>query len=111
LAGTRWAHCNPRRSSHDKRRIELAEKTDNLQISPFPHWGASGASATAATSRSLSQSLAPRDVEPRAETEAPARSLSQPTGPCRQSCRRARVAASGVAQHLGHDIARPPPPR
>jgi hypothetical protein len=50
VAGTRWAHfnynnknaprSNPRRSSHDKRRIELAEKTDNLQISPFPHWGA-----------------------------------------------------------------------
>jgi hypothetical protein len=43
LVGTRWAHFNYRnknaprsslrRSSHDKGRMKLAEKTDNLQIS------------------------------------------------------------------------------
>jgi hypothetical protein len=43
LAGTKWAHfnchnkdaprSNPRRSSHDKRQVKLAKKTDNLQIS------------------------------------------------------------------------------
>jgi hypothetical protein len=96
---------NPRRSSHNKRRIELAEKTDNLQISPFPHWGASGASAAAATSRSLSRLLVPRGAEPQAATEAPARSPFQPMGPCRRSCHRAGVAASGEAQHLGHGTA------
>jgi hypothetical protein len=63
---------SPRRSSHDKRQIKLAEKTDNLHISLFPHWGASGAFATADTSRSLSRSLAPRDAKPRTATEAPA---------------------------------------
>jgi hypothetical protein len=42
LDGTRWVYfnyrnknaprSNPRRSSHDKGRMKLAEKTDNLQI-------------------------------------------------------------------------------
>jgi hypothetical protein len=46
LAGTRWAHFNchnkdaprsdPRRSFHDKGRMKLAKKTDNLQISLSP---------------------------------------------------------------------------
>jgi hypothetical protein len=39
------------KTSHDKRRMKLAEKTDNLQISLSPRWGAS---AMAATSRLLS---------------------------------------------------------
>jgi hypothetical protein len=107
LAGTRWAHfnchnknaprSNPRRSSHDKRQVKLAEKTDHLQISLSSCWGASGASAMAATSRSLSRSLAPCNAELRVATEAQARSPSQPIGPCRRSCRRAGAAASGAA--------------
>jgi hypothetical protein len=91
LVGTRWAHfncrdknaprSNPRRSSHDKGRMKLAEKTDNLQISLSTRSGASGASATAATSRSPSRLLVPCGAEPRVATEAPARSPSRPMGP------------------------------
>jgi hypothetical protein len=44
-------------------------------------------------------------------TEAPAWSPSPPMGPCRQSCRSARAAASGAARLLGRGTARPPPPR
>jgi hypothetical protein len=79
LAETRWAHfnyrdknaprSNPIRSSHDKGRMKLAEKTDNLQISLSPRWGASGASATVATSRSLSRSPVPCGAEPRVATK------------------------------------------
>jgi hypothetical protein len=91
LAGTRWAHfnyhnkdaprSNPRRSFHDKGRMKLAKKTNNLQISRSPRWGASEASATEAMSRSTSRSPAPRDAEPQVATEAPARSPSPPWGP------------------------------
>jgi hypothetical protein len=65
LAGTRWAHFNYndkntprstlRRSFYDKGRIKLVEKTNNIQFSQSPHWGALEASATAATSRSTSR--------------------------------------------------------
>jgi hypothetical protein len=121
LVGTRWAHfnCNDkntprstsRRSFYDKGRMKLAEKTNNLQFSQSPRWGALEASATAATSRSTSRSLAPHGAEPRAAMGAPVRSQSPPRGPCPPSCRRVEAAASGAARLPEHGIARPLPPR
>jgi hypothetical protein len=96
LAGTRWAHFNrddekARWSAgedklredqhHNKRRMKNVKKTNNLQFFLSPRWGASGAAATAATSRVTSRSPAPHGAEPRAATEAMVRSRSHLGGP------------------------------
>jgi hypothetical protein len=99
-----------RRSMLRKKQIRCIEKTNNSQLFLSPHRRASGAAATAATSRSTSRSPAPRGTGPREMMGATVRLRSPPRGAGRPSSRRGEATASGVARHLGHDIARSPPP-
>jgi hypothetical protein len=78
----------------------------DLQISQSPRAGASGAAASAATSRLTSRSPAPRSAGPQEVMGGLKRSWSLPRGPGQPSSRRDEAAASGAAQLLGHGTAR-----
>jgi hypothetical protein len=123
LARTRCSHlnCNDKKADesvgaeglredrhHNKehRTNEMYWEGSDSQFSQSPRGGASEASAPVATSRSTSQSPAPRGARPQAATTGTEQSWSLSKGPGWPSSRRDGAAASGAAQLLGHGTAR-----
>jgi hypothetical protein len=113
LAGTRCAHlsCNDKKTegsfgvgglredqhhNEEHRSTEIYPEDGDLQISQSPHGRASGVATPAATSRTPSQSPAPRVAGPQAATGRPERSWSPSRG--------------AVGHHLA-EMKRPPPER